>query len=87
MTLTKPQQALYEAIKARGYIHSIAWHCSRTTRVEGYPHRVTEAMLTALRRAGLIESKVIKPNGGVFPDGRVNKYRVSTIIYVPKGAA
>lgn len=83
MKLTKPQQTLLTAIRAHGYIHSIPWHCSRTTSVPGYPGRVTDAMLTVLRRAKLIEPKVIKPRVGVYPDGRVNSYKVSSVIYVP----
>lgn len=80
--LTKAQQAVLSAIKAHGYIHAILWHCTRTTSVPGYPNRVTDATIKALRAAKRIESKVVPPKG-TYPDGRVNSLRVSSIIYVP----
>jgi len=83
MKLTKVQQAVLDAIKAHGYIRSIAWHCSSTTSVPGYPHRVTDATLKALRHAKVITTQVIAPRGGRYPDGTTNDYKVSTIIYVP----
>ncbi len=82
MKITKTQQAVLDAIKAHGYIHSIAWHCSRTTSVPGYPHKITDATIKALRSARKIESKVIRPKGE-YPDGTINRYKVSSIIYVP----
>ena len=81
--MTPAQRAILEAIAWNGYVHGIDWGVSRTTRVPGYPHPITDTTLQALRRAGLIVSQVIQP-GGVYPGGHVNKLRVSQLIYVPK---
>lgn len=80
--LTKVQQAVLDAVIAHGYIHSISWDHSSTTSVPGYPHRVGNDTLLALRTAKLLAPVSIPPRG-TFPDGRVNNLRVSVILYVP----
>jgi len=81
--VTKVQREVLAAIRARGYLRSPAYHAGfTTTRIDGYPHRIGEATITALVEAGAIRRAVVGPYEAL-PDGRRNMSRMSAHIFVP----